>query len=64
MADQAPVLICITGPDGRCTWFNRTWLNFLGRTLAQQVDRGWVEWRPPERPLRLADQARRGGGCT
>lgn len=43
MADQAPVLISISGPDGLCTWFNRTWLAFVGRSLAQEVGEGWVD---------------------
>ena len=42
MADTAPVMIWVTGPDGLCTFVNRTWLNFTGRTLEQEMGMGWV----------------------
>jgi PAS domain S-box-containing protein len=43
MADAAPVMMWIAGPDGRCTDFNRTWLAFTGRSLAAELGDGWVE---------------------
>ena len=48
MADQAPVLIWISGADRLCTWFNQTWLTFVGRSLAQEVGEGWVDNVHPE----------------
>lgn len=42
MSDAAPVLIWTSGIDKGCTWFNRPWLEFTGRTLAQEVGSGWV----------------------
>jgi PAS domain S-box-containing protein len=43
MADAAPVLLWMAGPDSLCTFFNQTWLDFTGRTLAQEWGVGWAE---------------------
>jgi PAS domain S-box-containing protein len=42
MADTAPVLICVSGPDKLATFFNKGWLNFTGRTLDQELGYGWT----------------------
>jgi PAS domain S-box-containing protein len=41
MADTAPVLIWMSGPDKRCTYFNKPWLDFTGCPLQQQLGDGW-----------------------
>ncbi|MFO1498713.1 MAG: PAS domain S-box protein [Verrucomicrobiota bacterium] len=42
-ADHAPVLIWMSGPDKKCVWFNRPWLEFVGRSLAEELGDGWAE---------------------
>jgi len=43
MADSAPVLMWISGPDKLCTDFNKEWLSFTGRPMEQELGEGWVE---------------------
>lgn len=48
MADSAPVLMWMTGPDKACTDVNRGWLEFTGRSLEQELGEGWTEGVHPE----------------
>ncbi|HUQ12331.1 MAG TPA: PAS domain S-box protein [Steroidobacteraceae bacterium] len=42
-ANAAPVMIWMSGPDKRCTWFNQRWLDFVGREMEQEVGDGWCD---------------------
>ncbi|HET7083485.1 MAG TPA: ATP-binding protein [Rhizomicrobium sp.] len=43
MADTAPVLIWMSGPDKLCDFFNQVWLDFTGRPLEAELGNGWAE---------------------
>jgi two-component system cell cycle sensor histidine kinase/response regulator CckA len=42
IADSLPVMLWTTGPDKRCTFFNKRWLSFTGNTLENELARGWI----------------------
>jgi PAS domain S-box-containing protein len=48
MADAAPVMIWISGADGRGAFFNHGWLEFTGRTIDQESGVGWVDGIHPD----------------
>jgi PAS domain S-box-containing protein len=41
--DAAPVMIWVSGQDKLCVWFNRPWLAFTGRSMAQELGNGWTD---------------------
>ena len=56
MADTAPAMIWVSGPDKLCTFFNQGWLTFTGCTLDEALGNGWsAKVHPDDRdPCRTA----------
>ena len=48
LADSVPVLIWMSGPDARCHYFNKPWLEFTGRSLEQERGEGWLDAVHPD----------------
>ncbi|MBA2485473.1 MAG: PAS domain S-box protein [Nitrospira sp.] len=42
LADATPVLVCMAGLDTSCTWLNKSWLDYTGRTMDDELGRGWT----------------------
>lgn len=48
MADASPTMMWMSGTDKLCTFFNRGWLNFTGRTMQQELGEGWATGVHPD----------------
>lgn len=78
LADGMPVMMWMTGPNAACTYVNRAWLEFRGRTLEQELGNGWADGLHPDdrdlcienylksftarRPFRIQYRIRRADG--
>jgi PAS domain S-box-containing protein len=48
MADTAPVMLWVTDSEKQFIFVNRTWLQFTGRTLEQELGTGWAAGVHPD----------------
>jgi PAS domain S-box-containing protein len=48
ITDASPVLVWMAGTDKLCYYFNKGWLDFVGRTLEQESGNGWTDNVHPE----------------
>jgi PAS domain S-box-containing protein len=43
ITDASPIMVWMAGTDKLCYYFNKGWLDFVGRTLEQESGNGWTE---------------------
>ena len=48
LANSAPVMIWTAGPDRKCSYVNKTWLDFTGRAIEQELGDDWVGGLHPD----------------
>jgi len=53
--DTAPALIWMSGPDKACSYVNKTWLDFTGRSMKAELASSWAEGIHPDDLQRCMD---------
>jgi PAS domain S-box-containing protein len=48
MADTAPVMIWVSAPNTLCTFCNKAWVDYTGRSLEDELGSGWADSLHPE----------------
>jgi len=48
VANAAPVMVWMAGPDKQCSYVNQVWQTFTGKTEAQAMGEGWAEGVHPD----------------
>ena len=48
MADNAPVMMWVTEPDGSCIYLNKGWYEFTGQTEEEALGFGWLKAVHPD----------------
>jgi PAS domain S-box-containing protein len=54
LADSAPVLVWMSDREKKCLYVSKSWLEFTGRTLEQELGDGWLDGvHPHDKPSGL-----------
>ena len=48
LLDASPVMVWMSGTDAQCTFFNRAWLEFRGRSQDAELGNGWTAGLHPD----------------
>jgi PAS domain S-box-containing protein len=48
LLSTAPIMIWLSGADAMCSFFNRSWLEFRGRRMDEEMGNGWTEGLHPD----------------
>ena len=48
LTESLPQMICTCQRDGHCDYLSRQWLDYTGRSEAQQLGNGWMEQVHPD----------------
>jgi PAS domain S-box-containing protein len=55
MADNAPVMVWVTGPDAACSYHSKSWYDFTGQTPETGLGFGWIDAVHPDDRLCVHD---------
>ncbi|RIY00082.1 PAS domain S-box protein [Aureimonas flava] len=62
MADNAPVMLRVTDPDGSCTYLSRSWYDTTGQTHESAEGFGWLDAMHPDDAEETARTVREAHG--
>lgn len=48
LADFTPAMFWLADRSKKCIWFNKAWLDFTGRSLAEEIGDGWTDKIHPQ----------------
>lgn len=48
IVESSPNMVWRSGLDGKCNYFNNTWLEFTGKKMEEEIGAGWAEGVHPD----------------
>jgi PAS domain S-box-containing protein len=48
LVESAPVMVWVSESDSLCSFFNKPWLEFTGRSMEQELGNGWTQGIHPD----------------